>query len=105
MEETHREENGDDRGNMLTRAWALSLLGYPLLGIIVNLFPSSGVRMIVGYGYMTLNFLLYLYALYNFPSYWKRKKNKTIGVFYLLLLLVNTLIAYCLAGYSAIQVL
>ena len=59
----------------------------------MGLYLAGFMSRIAEYSYMTINFLLYFHALYHFRSYWNGKMNKTIGVFYLLLLIVNTLIA------------
>ena len=59
----------------------------------MGLYLAGFMSRIAEYSYMAINFLLYFHALYHFRSYWNGKMNKTIGVFYLLLLIVNTLIA------------
>ena len=83
IKENDGRKNSGDWKNLLTGAWVLSLLSYPL----------AGMSLIAEYSYRAINFLLYFHALYHFRSYWNGKMNKTIGVFYLLLLIVNMLIA------------
>ena len=93
IKENDGRKNSGDLKNLLTGAWVLSLLSYPLAGLIIGLYLAGFMSLIAEYSYMAINFLLYFHALYHFRSYWNGKMNKTIGVFYLLLLIVNMLIA------------